>query len=90
MVPTELYCELHVKPYLLVCFFPAQLYSFFRNTIQTQILIHVRSLTPMNICTHTPIPISTFKRLGRFDLEIHKVGHQERLTVDGDVAPLKK
>jgi hypothetical protein len=21
----------------------------------------------------------------RFDIEIHKVGHQERLTVDGDI-----
>jgi hypothetical protein len=30
-------------------------------------------------------PMSTFKRLNRFDLEIHEVGHQERVTVDGDV-----
>jgi hypothetical protein len=30
------------------------------------------------------ISMSTFKRLNRFDFEIHKVGHQERLTVDGD------
>jgi hypothetical protein len=32
------------------------------------------------------IPMSTSERLSRIDLEIHKVGHQERLTVDGNVA----
>jgi hypothetical protein len=38
-------------------------------------------------CTHAyPIPISTFKRLNQLYLEIHEVGHQEYLTVDGDVA----
>jgi hypothetical protein len=30
--------------------------------------------------------MGTFERLGRFDLEIHEVGHQERLAVDGNVA----
>jgi hypothetical protein len=35
--------------------------------------------------THT-ISISTSERLKRLDLEIYEVGHQERLTVDGDVA----
>jgi hypothetical protein len=29
--------------------------------------------------------MTTFKRLNRLDLEIHKIDHQERLTVDGDV-----
>jgi hypothetical protein len=29
--------------------------------------------------------MSTFERLNRFDLEIHEVGHQECLAVDGDV-----
>jgi hypothetical protein len=29
--------------------------------------------------------ISIFKILSRLDLKIHKVSHQERLTVDGDV-----
>jgi hypothetical protein len=29
--------------------------------------------------------MSTFKKLSRFDLEIHKVGHQEYFTIDGDV-----
>jgi hypothetical protein len=32
------------------------------------------------------IPMSTSERLSRLDLEIHEVGHQERLAVDGDVA----
>jgi hypothetical protein len=29
--------------------------------------------------------MSTFERLNRLDLEIYKVGHQECLTVDGDI-----
>jgi hypothetical protein len=33
-----------------------------------------------------PTPISTSERLSRFDLEIHEVGYQERLIVNGDVA----
>jgi hypothetical protein len=33
-----------------------------------------------------PISMSTFERLSRLDLEIYEVGHQKRLTVDGDVA----
>jgi hypothetical protein len=31
------------------------------------------------------IPMSTFERLSRLYFEIHEVGHQERLTIDGDV-----
>jgi hypothetical protein len=31
-------------------------------------------------------PMSTSKKLSRFDLEIHEVGHQERLAVDGNIA----
>jgi hypothetical protein len=34
--------------------------------------------------TH-PTPMSIYERLSRFDHEIYKVGHQERLIVDGDV-----
>jgi hypothetical protein len=30
-------------------------------------------------------PMSTSERLSRLDLEIHEVGHQEHLDVDGDV-----
>jgi hypothetical protein len=40
-------------------------------------------------CEYTytdPTHMSTFKLLGRLDLEIHEVGHQKRLTVDKDVA----
>jgi hypothetical protein len=33
-----------------------------------------------------PISMSTFERLSRLDLEIYEVGHQKRLSVDGDVA----
>jgi hypothetical protein len=29
--------------------------------------------------------MSTFERLNRFDLEIHKIGHQERIAVDENV-----
>jgi hypothetical protein len=39
--------------------------------------------------TH-PTLMDTFKRLSRLDVEIHKVDHQERLTVDGDITPTKK
>jgi hypothetical protein len=37
------------------------------------------------IYTHT-ISISISERLKRLDLEIYEVGHQKRLTVDGDIA----
>jgi hypothetical protein len=30
--------------------------------------------------------MSTSERLSRFDIEIHEVGHQERLVIDGDAA----
>jgi hypothetical protein len=39
----------------------------------------------MNTRTHTLTPMSTFKRLSRFNLKIHEVGHQERITIDEDV-----
>jgi hypothetical protein len=31
-------------------------------------------------------PMSTLERLSRLNLEIHEVGHEERLAVDGDIA----
>jgi hypothetical protein len=37
-----------------------------------------------HIHTH-PIFMSTSKRLSRLDLEIHEVGRQECLTVDGNI-----
>jgi hypothetical protein len=32
------------------------------------------------------IPMTTSERLSQLDLEIHEVGHYERLTVNGDIA----
>jgi hypothetical protein len=32
-----------------------------------------------------PTSMTTFERLSQLDLEIHEVGHQERIAVDGDV-----
>jgi hypothetical protein len=32
-----------------------------------------------------PTLMSTFERLSRFNLEIHEVGHQERIVVDDDI-----
>jgi hypothetical protein len=34
--------------------------------------------------------MNTFKRLSRFDFEIHKVGHQKRLAIDGHHLSFKK
>jgi hypothetical protein len=48
---------------------------------------HTRMSTHPYEHTHAhPTSMSIFERLSRLDLEIHKVGHQERITVDGDVA----
>jgi hypothetical protein len=44
-------------------------------SLQTQVFIYVRSLTPM----------STYERLSRLDLGIHEVGHRKRIAVDRDV-----
>jgi hypothetical protein len=43
------------------------------------------SIHPYKYMHTHPITMNTSKRLSRIDLEIHKVGHQERLTVDEDV-----
>jgi hypothetical protein len=32
-----------------------------------------------------PIIMSISERLSRLNLEIHKIGHEERLTIDGNV-----
>jgi hypothetical protein len=57
---------------------------FFRNTIQTQILIHKRVFTPMNTHAHST-PMSISERQCWLDLEIHEIGHQECLAVDGNI-----
>jgi hypothetical protein len=47
---------------------------------------YTRTSTDLYEHTHAyPTPMSTSERLSRLDLKIHKVSHQERLTVDGDV-----
>jgi hypothetical protein len=38
----------------------------------------------MNTLMHT-LPLLAPPKESRLDLEIHEVGHQERLVVDGDV-----
>jgi hypothetical protein len=43
------------------------------------------SIHPYKYMHAHPISMSTFEKLSRFDLEIHKVDQQECLTVDGDV-----
>jgi hypothetical protein len=45
--------------------------------------------TPINTFKNRT-PISTSVRLSQFDLEIHEVGYQERLIVNGDVPPTKR
>jgi hypothetical protein len=55
-------------------------FGFFRNTLQTQIFIHVRSLTHIDTCTH-PTFMSTSERLSWLDLEIHEVDHQHHKFV---------
>jgi hypothetical protein len=59
---------------------------FFWNTVQTQILIHVRALTHTNTRTHI-IPLwAPPKDWADFNFKIHEVGHQERLAIDRDIA----
>jgi hypothetical protein len=49
--------------------------------------IHTRTSThPYKHTYAQHIHMSTFKRLSQLDLEIHEVGHQERIVVDGYVA----
>jgi hypothetical protein len=52
----------------------------------TNIDTDIRTSTHLYEHTHAhPTSMSTSKRLSRLDLEINEVGHQERLTVNGDV-----
>jgi hypothetical protein len=60
--------------------------SFFEKH-STNAHTHTRMSThPYEHIHAHPIPISTFERLSRLDFELHEVGHQEHLTVNGDVA----
>jgi hypothetical protein len=58
--------------------------DFFRNTVQTYVLIHISIHSYEHMYVH-PTPMSISERLSRFDLEIHEVGHQECFTVDRKV-----
>ncbi len=61
-------------------------YSFFEKH-STNTDTHTRTSTHPYEHTHAhPTLMSTSERLRRLDFEIHKIGHQERLVVDGDVA----
>jgi hypothetical protein len=57
---------------------------FLRNTDADT---HTRMSTHPYKHTHAhPAPMSTSERLSRLNLKIHDVDHQERLTVDEDIA----
>jgi hypothetical protein len=59
---------------------------FFCEKHRTNIDTHTHMSThPYKYMHAHPIHMSTSERLSRFDLGIHKVDHQERLVVDGDV-----
>jgi hypothetical protein len=63
------------------------IYLFFVEKYSTNADIHTCAITHSYEHTYAhPISMSTSKRLNRLDLEIHKVDHQERFAVDGDVA----
>jgi hypothetical protein len=60
--------------------------SFF-NKHSTNVDIYIRISTHSYEHTYThSIPMSISERLRRLDFEIHEVGYQKRLAVDGDVA----
>jgi hypothetical protein len=47
---------------------------------------HTRTSTHLYKYTHAhPTLMNNFERLSRLNFEIHEVGHQVRLAVDGDV-----
>jgi hypothetical protein len=63
---------------------------FFKKHI-TNIDTYTRMSTHFYEHTHAHhTPMSIFERLSRLDLEIHEVGHQERLAVDGTSPPTEK
>jgi hypothetical protein len=65
-------------------------FLFFKTQYKHILLIHVQEL---KCYKHTPVHttrISISDRLNRLDIEIHEVGHQERLTVDEDIASHRK
>jgi hypothetical protein len=60
---------------------PVFLEKYSTNTdLHTRINTHLYE----HIYAHS-ILMSTSERLSRLDLEIHKVGHKERLTINGNI-----
>jgi hypothetical protein len=57
---------------------------FFRNILQTDTHTCISIYSYKHTYAH-PTGMSTSERLNWVDLKIHKVGHQEHLTVDGNV-----
>jgi hypothetical protein len=61
--------------------------SLFFKKQSIDVDIYTRMSTHPYEHTHVySTPISTSERLSRLDLEIHEVGHQEHIAIDGDVA----
>jgi hypothetical protein len=77
---------------------PINTYTYVMTPTRKRDVIFLRNIsTNVNIYTRTTthsyehirirhVPISTSERLSQLNFEIHKVGHQECLAVDGDVA----
>jgi hypothetical protein len=62
----------------------------FKKT-STNVYPHTRMSThPYEYAHAHPTLISISERLSRLDLEIHEVGHEERIAVDGDITPTKR
>jgi hypothetical protein len=60
--------------------------KYFFNKHSTNINIYTCMIIYSYKYTHTySISMNASERLSRFDLKIHEIGHQERLTVDDDV-----
>jgi hypothetical protein len=73
------------RPSLVFCRIARSKHVFLKHSTNTD--THTCMSTHHYEYTHLqPIPMSTSERLSRLDFEIHEVGHQERLAVDGDVA----
>jgi hypothetical protein len=57
---------------------------FYKYSINTDTHTHISTHFYEYTYLH-PNPISTSKRLNRFNVEIHKINQQERLIIDEDI-----